>query len=142
MLTIDWGVSLERCTLLATLVLMWIWLARPARARSVARLRARHLTLACSGAVLLNLLLVAAIPHVATLSGAAGALLPALLRELATLIIAAPLTIVGLGWARGITSPACPASSPNAAASAPGAADSPAPGPPTPRTSSPADRWR
>jgi len=69
-----------------------------ARARWIGRLREQDLTLACGAAVLINLLLVAAIPHVSGLAQPGGGLLPALMRELATLVIAAPLMILGRRW--------------------------------------------
>jgi hypothetical protein len=91
---------IERLVLIAALVLLWAWLARPARARWIERLREQNLTLAVGAAVLLNLILVAAIPLMNRFSPPMGELVPPVLRELATLVIAAPLMVVALRFSR------------------------------------------
>jgi hypothetical protein len=92
--------TVERFALFAVLVFTWLWLGRPRRARWIEHLRDRHLALACGSAVPINLLLVVAIPMAERLPMPAGELVPALLRDLATLVIAVPLMVVGLRWKR------------------------------------------
>jgi len=100
MLTIDWHFGPERWSLLVALVLLWVWLSRPALVKWAERLEEQQITLAIGGAILLNLLLVAAVPHAAALEGTSGAMLPALLRVTATLVVAGPLLIVAVRCSR------------------------------------------
>ena len=100
MLTIDWNFGPERWSLLVSLVLLWVWLSRPTRVKWAEQLEEPQITLAIGGAILLNLLLVAAVPHATALAGPAGAMLPALLRITATLVVAGPLLIVVLRCSR------------------------------------------
>jgi hypothetical protein len=98
MVTIGRMLGVERWTLLIALVLLWVWLSRPARARWAGRLGAERITLAIGGAILLNLLLVAAIPRAAELPGTAGTVVPALMRQVATIATAVSLMIAVLRW--------------------------------------------
>jgi hypothetical protein len=67
-------------TLLTAVALLWRWLSRPRWARWAERLGQERIALVMGGGILLNLLLVVAIPHAASLGGVPGPVVPALLR--------------------------------------------------------------
>jgi len=92
--------TLERFVLIAVLVFTWLWLGHPRRARWIEHLRDQDLALACGAAVLINLLFVVAIPTGGRFPIPAGGLVPALFRDLATLVIVEPLMVVALRWKR------------------------------------------